>query len=58
MNKSQKLLIQRVANFIDKDKYNLILTSKDYDKYLGEILSGLCVTYISLESTDKTGRKE
>jgi len=38
MKKETEEVIKKIAQHIDKDKYNPILTSKDYDKYLEEIL--------------------
>lgn len=49
MKKETKELIKKVAIFIDKDKYNPLLISRDYDKYLEEVLTELVNSSIELE---------
>lgn len=49
MKKETEKLITEIAKFIDKDKYNLILTSREYDKYLENILRVLVMKTIELE---------
>ena len=50
MKEETKTLIKKIALRIDKDKYNIILTSKHYDEYLEKILTVLVEGAISLES--------
>ena len=49
MKKETKLLIKEIAKFIDKDKYNPILTSRGYDEYLEEVLTELVSVAIEFE---------
>lgn len=41
MKEETNNLIKKIAKFIDKDKYNEILVSRDYDKYLEKVLTEL-----------------
>lgn len=49
MNTETIKLIKEIAKFIDKNKYNPILVSRDYDKYLEKILTELVRGAISFE---------
>lgn len=49
MKQETKELIRQIANFIDKDKYNPLLTSHDYDKYLNDILTELVQSSLKFE---------
>jgi len=49
MKPTTKELIKEVAKVIDRDKYNPILTNKDYDKYIEKVLVVLVEEVLRLE---------
>ena len=49
MKKETKELIKQIAIFIDKDKYNPILTSRGYEEYLEKVLTELVISAIKIE---------
>lgn len=59
MKQETQELIKEIARFIDKDKYNPILVSRDYNKYLEKILTELVNSAISFElsAINKEGKK-
>ena len=57
MKEETKNLIKQVAEKIDEDKYNPILTSRGYAEYLENILLLLCEGVIDLEESVTTINK-
>ena len=57
MKEETKNLIKQVAEKIDEDKYNPILTSIGYAEYLENILLLLCEGVIDLEESITTINK-
>ena len=49
MKEETKQLIKEIAKFIDKDKYNPILTSRGYNDYLEKVLTELVNQAINSE---------
>ncbi len=54
MNTDVKTLISSLAKIIDKDKYNPLLTSRNYDKYLEKILTAFVEECFMLEAKKET----
>jgi len=52
MKEETKKLIHEIAIFIDKDKYNPLLTSRDYDKYLEKVLTELAKGIVNIEGKE------
>jgi len=50
---TKEQMITAIAKFIDKDKYNPILTSMNYDKYLEKVLTELVNNCIKLNDLQK-----
>jgi len=49
MKDESKKVIKKIAEFIDRDKYNPILTSRGYDKFLENVLTKLVEGVLEIE---------
>lgn len=58
MKTKTKDLIKHLALFIDNDKYNSLLLSRNYNEYLEKILTVLVENAISIELNPKVKLKK